>query len=64
MKHTDKNRNHHVLCYYAMNNHMYLIKDKASINSMVEKAKSLEHKTNTSLLGPDEIINHLLIKNM
>jgi hypothetical protein len=27
MKHVHKNQNHRALCYYAMNNHMYLVKD-------------------------------------
>ena len=36
MKYVHTNRNHNVLCYYAMNNHMYLVKDKEKIKSMVE----------------------------
>ena len=27
MKYVHKNQNHRALCYYAMNNHMYLVKD-------------------------------------
>ena len=44
MKYVHKNQNHRALCYYAMNNHMYLVKDKDLIKSMVEKAKAPEHK--------------------
>jgi hypothetical protein len=45
-------------CYYAMNNHMYLVKNKNLIKLMVEKAKAIEHTINTSLLENDEIIYH------
>ncbi len=62
MKYVHKNRNYPAMCYYAMNNHMYLIKDKELIKSMVEKSKSPEHKINTSLLEPEEIVNHLTIR--
>jgi hypothetical protein len=27
MKYVHKNQNHRAFCYYAMNNHMYLVKD-------------------------------------
>ena len=57
MKYAHKSRNHHVLCYYAMNNHMYLVKDKDKIKSMVESAKT-KHKFDTSMLEPDEIKNN------
>ncbi len=58
MKYVHKNQNHRALCYYAMNNHMYLVKDKDLIKSMVEKAKAPEHKINTSLLELDEVKNY------
>jgi hypothetical protein len=58
MKYVHKNQNHRALCYYAMNNHMYLVKNKKLIKSMVKKAKSIEHTMNTSLLEHDEIVNH------
>ena len=44
MKYVHKNQNQRCLCYYAMNNHMYLVKDKDQVKSMVEKAKAPEHK--------------------
>ena len=50
LKYVHKNQNHRALCYYAMNNHMYLIKDEKLVKSLVEKAKAPEHKINTSLL--------------
>ncbi len=50
-------RNHRALCYYAMNNHMYLVKDPELVKSMVEKAKSPEHKIKSSLLEYDEVKN-------
>ena len=57
MKYVHTNRNHNVLCYYAMNNHMYLVKDKEKIKSMVACVKT-EHKFDTSLLEGDEIKNN------
>ena len=58
MKYVHKNQNHRALCYYAMNNHMYLVKDKSLVKSMVEKAKDPEHKFNTSLSENDEVKNY------
>jgi hypothetical protein len=58
MKYVHKNQNHRALCYYAMNNHMYLVKDKFLVLSMVGKAKEPEHKIKTSLLEYDEIKNY------
>ena len=58
MKYVHKSRNHRALCYYAMNNHMYLVKNKDLVKSMVEKAKDPEHKFNTSSLEFDEVVNH------
>jgi len=58
MKYVHKNQNHRALCYYAMNNHMYLVKNKDLVKSMVEKAKAPEHKINTSLLELDEVKNY------
>ena len=42
LKYVHKNQNHRCLCYYAMNNHMYLVKDKDLVKSMVGKAKAPE----------------------
>jgi 5-methylcytosine-specific restriction endonuclease McrA len=58
MKYVHKNQNQRCLCYYAMNNHMYLVKDKDQVKSMVEKAKEPEHKHITSLLEHDKVVNH------
>jgi hypothetical protein len=58
MKYVHKNQNHRALCYYAMDNHMYLVKDKDLVKSMVEKAKAPEHKIKTSLLEFDEVKNY------
>ncbi len=44
-----------MLCYYAMNNHMYLVQDPEIVKSMVEKAKAPEHKIKTPLLEHDEV---------
>ncbi len=46
MKYVHKNQNHRALCYYAMDNRMYLVKDPKLVKSMVEKAKAPEHKIN------------------
>ena len=58
MKYVHKNQNKRALCYYAMNNHMYLVKNKKMVKSMVEKAKSIDHNINTSLFENDEVVNH------
>jgi hypothetical protein len=58
MKYVHKNQNHRALCYYAMNNHMYLVKDKFLVLSMVGKDKEPEHKIKTSLLEYDELKNY------
>ena len=58
MKYVHKNQNHRALCYFAMNNHMYLIKDEKLVKSLVEKAKAPEHKINTSLLELEDIVHH------
>ncbi len=54
MKDVHKNQNHRAVCYYAM----YLVKDKALVKSMVEKAMAPEHKIKTSLLEFDEVKNN------
>jgi hypothetical protein len=38
-----------------MDNHMYLVKDKDLVKSMVEKAKAPEHNIKTSSLEFDEV---------
>ena len=58
MKYVHKNQNKRALCYYAMNNHMYLVKNKKMVKSMVEKAKSIDHNIKTSLFENDEVVNH------
>jgi hypothetical protein len=57
MKYVHKNQNHRALIYYAMNNHMYLIKNQDLVKSMVAKAKD---KINTSLLECDEVKNYFI----
>jgi hypothetical protein len=63
MKYVHKNQNKRALCYYAMNNHMYLVKDQDLVKSMVRKAKAPENKTNTSLLECDEVKNCFIDEN-
>ena len=55
MKYVSKNRNHASLIYYAINDHMYLVKEENK-KSLVERAKE-EHNINTSLLEGREKIN-------
>jgi hypothetical protein len=55
MKYVHRNQNHRVLCYYAMDNHMYLVKIKDLVESMAEKAKAPEHKIKTSMIEYDEV---------
>ena len=39
IKNVSKNRNHQSLCYFCINEHMYLIKDEKLKKSLIEKAK-------------------------
>ena len=55
MKYISKNRNHPALVYYAINDHMYLVKEEYK-KSLVAKAKE-EHNINTSLLEGREKVN-------
>ena len=57
VKYVHMNKNHRALCYYAMNNHMYLVKTKL-VKSMVERAKAPEHEIKTSLKEIDRVKNH------
>ena len=53
LKYVVENLNYDALYFYAINNHMYLVKDAYECNSLREKAKS--NKTfNTSLIEKDE----------
>ena len=46
------------MCYYAVNNHQYLIKDTKKIKSLVEKAKDQKNITfDTPILEKKEIEN-------
>ena len=60
MKYVSKSRNHKALVYYAIDNHMYLIKDKYNVKSLSEKAKS-DLKINTSMLENNHIVNKFTI---
>ena len=52
---------HHyqALYYYAINNHMYLVKDPIKCKSLTERAKTF-HSFNTSLVENDKPVNHFL----
>ncbi len=45
-----------------MNNHMYLVKDRKLVKSLVESGKNPEHKFKSSLLENNEVINHFFEK--
>ena len=64
MKYVHKNQNQRALCYYAMNNHMYLVKNPKLVKSLVEKAKNIEHKINTGMFESDDMTNHFLGKKI
>ena len=46
LKHISKSRNYEALCYFCINEHMYLIKDAALKKSMVEHAKDKSNNVN------------------
>ena len=52
----EKKNNYPVLYYYAINNHMYLVKDPSTCKSLTEKAKDT-HSFNTSLVEKDKASN-------
>ena len=54
LKYVGNHRNYPALFYYAMNNHMYLVKDTDQCKSMVERAKDHCVSFNTSLIEPTE----------
>ena len=56
-KYISNSRHYPALFYYAMNNHMYLVKDTDQCKSLCEKAKDHKVSFNTSLIEPVEIKN-------
>jgi hypothetical protein len=56
-KHIANTRHYPSLFYYAMNNHMYLVKDTDQCKSLCEKAKDHHVSFNTSLIELDEAKN-------
>ena len=61
LKYVSKTRNYPALVYYAVDNHMYLIKDQDLVKSLVEKAK-LRDINNITLSENFHEKNHLLQK--
>lgn len=55
----NKKNNYPALFYYAINNHMYLVKDIIKCKSMTEKAKDT-HSFDTSLVEKDKAANPFL----
>jgi hypothetical protein len=53
----EKKNNYPALYYYAINNHMYLVKDPDRCKSMTERAKDYQ-SFNTSLVEKDNASNH------
>ena len=56
LKHVSNNRNKPALMYYAINNHMYLVKE-SDRKSLVEKAKEIHTNVNTVMLENEEVAN-------
>ena len=55
----DRKNNYPALFYYAIDNHMYLVKDSTKCKSLTEKAKDT-HSFNTSLVEKDKANNPFL----
>ena len=49
-KYVFKNRNYDALCYYAVNNHMYLIDNKQNADSIIKKSRDIECKINSEMV--------------
>ena len=55
------NRNYPVLCYYAINDHQYLIQNKDKVKSLVEKSKQQKNiNFSSSILEKEEKKNIFL----
>lgn len=54
------NQNYDALIYFAIDNHMYLIKDKKTCKSLVEKAKDIKCNVASVLLEQDEV-KHIFV---
>ena len=53
LKHISKNRNYPALVYYAVNNHMYHIKDSEIAISLIKSAVEIESKINSVFFDDD-----------
>ena len=53
-------KNYPVLYFYAINNHMYLVKDSDKCKCLTERAKTNNKSFDTSLMEKDEAINYFL----
>jgi hypothetical protein len=58
LKHIAPNRNYPALFFYAINNHMYLVKNAKKCKSLTEKGKDSTKSFDTSLLEKEESVNN------